>query len=99
MSYQESAYQRVQLVDDAGNVLSSLGSAVSSGGSSTTNTYLRVINSPDLVKSFDYADAGTPDERITSIHYASASVGASFTETYTYAGIAGGYRVLSFARS
>lgn len=72
-----------------------------SGGSngSPTPLYQRVINAPDMSKTINYADAGTNDERITTVVVSSASVGLAFTDTYSYAGTAGNYRITSIVRS
>jgi len=63
------------------------------------SVYSQVLISLDLTKTFTYADAGTVDERITEIQYASVSVGTGFTETYQYSGSPGAYRVTSFSRT
>lgn len=60
--------------------------------------FQQVQNAPDLIKRFTYGGIGTPDERITSIRYASASLGATFTETYIYEGDPGAYRITAFSR-
>jgi len=53
----------------------------------------------DLVQAFSYLDAGTADERISTIVYSSVSLSLSITETYTYAGSAGNYRLSTITRS
>ena len=70
-----------------------------SNKSTTTNSiYLQVLNSNDLVKTFNYADIGTVDERVIEIQYSSATLGTGFIEKYEYSGSAGAYRVSSFTR-
>lgn len=67
-------------------------------GGSTESLYSRVQNAPDLARTFTYDGAGTADERVTSIVSSSTSVGARFTDTYTYGGAPGAYRVTGMTR-
>jgi hypothetical protein len=53
----------------------------------------------DLVQTFNYADAGTADERVTSIVYSSVLLGLTVTETFAYAGGTGTYRVSTITLS
>ena len=55
----------------------------------------------DLVRTFNYSDAGTADERVTSIVYTSASFlpATTCTETFAYGGVSGGYYVTSITLS
>lgn len=91
-----SQYPRYQLVDLEGNVVSSFGGA---GSDSLNLKFFRLTYAPDLAISYTYLDAGTADERINTITYSSTSLAISGTETYTYEGVAGAYRVASIARS
>ena len=62
--------------------------------------YERVNTASDMTKTISYADAGDINsERITSVAISSASVGATFTDTYSYAGTAGNYRITSVVRN
>lgn len=61
--------------------------------------YERVNTAVDMTKAINYADAETVDERIASIIVSSASIGVTFTDTYSYAGSAGNYRVAGIVRS
>ena len=85
-------------VDQNGNLIFSGGGGGTSG-TSNSSLYSQLLTANDLTKTFNYADAGTPDERIISIHYQSVAMNASFTETYAYSGASGSYRVISTARS
>lgn len=67
-------------------------------GGNNEPLYSRVQNAPDLVKTFAYDGAGTVDERVTSIVSSSVLIGARFTDTYTYSGSAGAYRVTGMTR-
>lgn len=53
----------------------------------------------DKVDTFTYLDAGTTDERISTIVHSSASLALSYTETFVYAGTAGAYRISTITRS
>ena len=75
------------------------GGSGGSGTSASNSLYAQIINAPDLQKTFNYADAGTQDERITSIVMSSPSMEAVLTDTYTYAGSASNYRIASITRS
>lgn len=59
----------------------------------TSSGIEKVRNATDLNKVFTYLDAGTDDERVNTIVYSSVSEGLSFTETFTWAGVPGAYRV------
>lgn len=65
----------------------------------TSSLYERVQNATDKVTTFIYTDEGTADERVTTIVSTSASLNATFTDTYTYAGISGAYRVSGITRT
>ena len=53
----------------------------------------------DLVKTYTFLDAGTSDERVSTIVYSSVSLGLTATETYVYAGSAGAYRISTITLS
>lgn len=61
--------------------------------------YERVLNSPDLIKTVNYADVGTEDERVISVVFKSVSLGIIFTDTHSYVGSAGAYRIAGTVRS
>ena len=56
-------------------------------------------NANDLIKTFTYLDAGTSDERVSTIEYSSVLLGFSATETFVYAGSSGSYRVSTITLS
>ena len=58
-----------------------------------------VDSAPDAVTAFTYLDAGTADERIATAVHSSAALALSYTETFTYAGAPGAYRIASITRS
>tara|TARA_B100000963_G_scaffold110861_1_gene96483 strand:- start:4179 stop:4607 length:429 start_codon:yes stop_codon:yes gene_type:complete len=58
-----------------------------------------INNASDLVKTFTYLDAGTADERVSTIEYSSVSLGLTATETFVYAGSAGAYRISTITLS
>lgn len=65
-----------------------------------STTYAQLMNAPDLLKTIEYADIGDPDnERVTSIVVSSSSLGISFTDAYTYAGVIGNYRITKIERT
>ncbi len=73
--------------------------SVSSGGEAATSVYQKVLTAPDLLKTIEYADIGDPkNERVTSIVISSSSLGISFTDTYTYEGVIGSYRITKIER-
>lgn len=51
----------------------------------------------DLNIEYTYLDAGTADERVSTITWSSVMQGKSVTATITYAGISGAYRVTSIS--
>lgn len=53
----------------------------------------------DRVETPSYLDAGTADERLNAVVVSSASLALSYTETFTYAGSAGAYRIATRTRS
>ena len=62
-------------------------------------TVTRLQMASDLSQTFTYFDVGTSDERISTIIYYSPSLGLTLTETFSYAGSAGAYRISSIVRS
>lgn len=83
--------QLVLSVDEDGNP--------ASGDGASASFYSRVMNADDLTQTFNYADAGTADERVTAIVSSSTSVGKTVTETLSYAGSSGNYRVSGKTRT
>ena len=63
------------------------------------STSAQILAANDLNTAYTYLDAGTIDQRIATITYSSTSVGASFRETYSYAGSSGGYYVTGVVRA
>lgn len=53
----------------------------------------------DVLQEVTYLDEDTPNQRIGSVTYTSVSLGQAVTETYTYAGAAGNYRLDQITRS
>lgn len=69
------------------------------GFASSESPYSKVLTAPDLLKTIEYADIGDPkNERVTSIVISSSSLGISFTDTYTYEGVVGSYRITKIER-
>jgi hypothetical protein len=60
---------------------------------------IQVDNAVESVTSFTYLDAGTVNERISTLTKSSASLGLSYVDTFTYAGTPGFYRVTNITRS
>jgi hypothetical protein len=58
-----------------------------------------VVTASDVVESRTYLDAGSINERIHIVTYSSASLDQIVTETYSYAGSDGNYRVAGINRS
>ena len=58
-------------------------------------------NAGDTVKTFAYLDAGTSDERVSTITYTSPVEFPAITvvKTFVYAGTSGGYRVSTITLS
>ncbi|MGL4620016.1 MAG: hypothetical protein ACRCZS_13295 [Chroococcidiopsis sp.] len=69
-----------------------------SGGSSAS-LYEQVLNAPDLVRTFTYADTGTSDERINTIGASSLVVGVEFYDNHVYDGTPGNYRLIGINRN
>jgi hypothetical protein len=68
--------------------------------SANSSKYNQLINQAnDLVKTYTYLDAGTADQRISTVVYSSVALGISATETFAYAGSSGSYRVSSITLS
>ncbi|MBD2628481.1 hypothetical protein [Trichormus variabilis] len=63
------------------------------------NNWEKLQSANDLAQTFTYLDAGTNDERISTIAYSSVSLNLSALETYSYAGSSGNYRILSILRT
>jgi hypothetical protein len=53
----------------------------------------------DRVDTYTYLDAGTADERLSTIVHTSASLALGYTETVAHAGAPGAYRIASVTRS
>lgn len=69
------------------------------GGGSGASLYEQVLNSNDLIKTIQYYDAGTPDERIFMITLNSAISPIEFYDEYVYEGATGNYRVIQVKRT
>lgn len=54
---------------------------------------------PDRAQTPAYFDPGTVDQRFSAVVVSSASLGLSYTETFTYDGSAGNYRIATQTRS
>lgn len=63
------------------------------------SAWFRLQNAADLARAFVYLGAGTIDERVSTITYTSASLGIAATETFTYEGSPGAYRISAIART
>jgi len=72
-------------------------SGISTSSSSSYSELLESAN--DLVKTYTYLDAGTADQRISTVVYSSVALGLTATETFAYAGSSGSYRVSSITLS
>ncbi|MGA1114556.1 MAG: hypothetical protein ACO3TI_06365 [Aquiluna sp.] len=59
----------------------------------------RIDAAADLVVGYTYLDAGTIDQRIATATYTSASVNASYRDTFSYAGSSGGYYLTGTTRT
>ena len=53
----------------------------------------------ELAVGYTYLDAGTIDQRMATATYTSASVGASYRDTFSYSGSAGGYYLTGTTRT
>ena len=71
-----------------------------SSNNSKLSKYQALINQAnDLVKTYTYLDAGTSDQRISTVVYSSTALGLAATETFAYAGSSGSYRISSITLS
>jgi hypothetical protein len=62
--------------------------------------FIALKNAIDLREATTYLDAGLADERKATVVYSAPSFGSfAVTDTYTYAGSAGAYRLTLRARS
>jgi hypothetical protein len=59
----------------------------------------QILIANDKVETYSYLDAGTADARVSTITYSSASLSLSVTDTYSYAGTSGNYRISTITRS
>lgn len=68
-------------------------------GQLATDIYNQVQQAPDLVKTINYVDKDTDNERIVSIVASSAYLAISFTDTYSYEQkVDGKYRIINITR-
>lgn len=68
-------------------------------GAATTDIYNQVQQAPDLLKTINYADKDTGNERIVSIVISSAYLAISFTDNYNYEQKTdGSYRIINITR-
>ncbi len=71
-----------------------------SATSGTAAAILAVDAAPDRVTTFTYLDSGSAvDRRISTATTSSAALALSYTDTYAYAGSAGGYYISTVTRS
>lgn len=66
---------------------------------STGTTLEKIQTASDYVQTYTFLDAGTDDERLTTIVHSSASLWLSLTQTFTWAGSSGAYRPLAITYS
>lgn len=66
--------------------------------SPTSTVYTQVLAADDLSVSYSYSDEGTADERVSAVIYTSASLGKVVTDSFSYAGSSGSYRVTGKSR-
>lgn len=61
--------------------------------------WFKLQQAADLAQAFVYLSPGTIDERVSTITYTSASLSLTATETFTYDGAPGSYRISAIART
>lgn len=87
------------LASDSFSATGSIHAKLGAIASTQYSNWLKLQTAPDLSQAFTYLDSGTSDERINTITYSSISANLTITETYTYAGSAGSYRISGIVRS
>lgn len=90
---------RVALIAAQEALLTAIDNKIAELLSSQGSNWERLQAASDRAQSITYHDAGTVNERIAVITYTSASLNLSATETFTYAGSDGSYRLTGIARS
>lgn len=90
---------KVALIATQLDVLELIGSRLETLLGAQASNWAKLQAAPDLAQAIAYLDSGTADQRIATITYASAALQLSMTETFTYAGSSGNYRLTGVARS
>lgn len=81
-------------VGDGTNILD-----VTALNNSLATAWLELQGADDLVATYTFLDAGTADERVSTIVYTSATLGTSATETYVWSGASPNYYLSTITRS
>ncbi|NER80935.1 MAG: hypothetical protein F6K42_15470 [Leptolyngbya sp. SIO1D8] len=89
----------VVLIASQAAILEAIRDGLQELNNTAASTWERIQSASDRTQAITYLDAGTADERINDIVYASASLGLTITETFSYAGSAGNYRLTGTARA
>lgn len=84
--------QRLLLAD----IKESIDALVAAQGATTAQ---QVLNASDLRQTFTYLDAGTVNQRVATITYASEDAGYAVLDTYSYGGSTGAYFLNTIIRS
>ncbi|MBD0264999.1 MAG: hypothetical protein ICV78_20435 [Tolypothrix sp. Co-bin9] len=87
------------LADDLPSVIGSIHGKLRAIAEPIFSDWNRLQNARDLSITYTYNGAGTVDERINTIVYASQKLGFFITETYSYEGTTGALRIATVVRS
>lgn len=92
--------QFVRLIPSQLTVLNNIKTGVDSlVTSSGANNAQAVLNAPDLVTAYTYADAGTVNQRITQVVYESVLADYRVTDSFTYGGSAPNFFLTTVTRT
>lgn len=89
----------VKLIAAQETILSNIETDVDNLWGVQGTSFSQLQTADDLEIDYTYLDAGGADERIQTITYTSSALGVTVTETFTYAGSPGSYRVTNITRS
>lgn len=92
--------QFVRLIPAQATILGDIETAVDNLSSALgSNNAQAVLNAPDLVTAYTYADPGTANQRITQVVYESASVDYRVTDVFAYSGSAPNFYLTTVTRT
>ncbi|MBT9316271.1 hypothetical protein [Leptothoe spongobia] len=88
-----------KLVDVQQQLLQDIKAELETLNAGQSSKLQRIQAGDDYAVTYTYLDPGTADERVQTITYTSVSLSLSVTDTYSYAGSAGNYRLTGIQRA